>query len=440
MFETRGAAAAPRPVGQEVVEEEEEEEEEEWRLRLDVIPDAAPWPVRLIGQGVAAVIDGRLLQTDWVLGLGQRARVIDNVRVKYVTKCKLKQETQSGLKTKRSHTSELLSYLVGEVVAVHLVAVGLTAWTLNLDAVALQDGCFFKNTDLIIAYRPQASHEARKDACLRVNLLPRRRRKPPGAEPNGGGACCQSITSSRATGATRMARVAPKVTKAGISDAAHNAMEGGVTGIGLFQLVPAKEGPFLLLAEVGSLLQEPVGDPALTDPCRGDEGMRGEGRGEDLQLTSAGLAWFFLVEPPLTGAATPRGNRGGDSFPLVTAARPFWTAAAMVTGDATGTGGGGEAASKWLLGDSESRLFGKLVWVAVEVKEEEAPPAPEDDKDEQGGTCSSVSRAWRTSVCVMPVLRSLCRRSICSMVKRGSSLCWNILQGIKTTTENNEKS
>jgi len=58
-------------------------------------------------------------------------------------------------------------------------------------------------------------------------------------------------------------------------------VEGGVTGIGLFQLVPAKEGPFLLLAEVGSLLQEPVGDPALTDPCRGDEGMGGEGRREE---------------------------------------------------------------------------------------------------------------------------------------------------------------
>jgi len=57
----------------------------------------------------------------------------------------------------------------------------------------------------------------------------------------------------------------------------------------------------------------------------------------------------------------------------------------MVTGDATGMGGGGEAVSKWLLGDSESRLFGKLVWVAVEVMEEEATPALEEDKEEQGG-------------------------------------------------------
>lgn len=77
------------------------------------------------------------------------------------------------------HTSELLSaallealsveeelqlvyclhvvYLVGEVVAVYLIAVGLTSWTLNLDAMALQDGCFFKNTNLIIAYRPQTA-------------------------------------------------------------------------------------------------------------------------------------------------------------------------------------------------------------------------------------------------------------------------------------------
>lgn len=50
-----------------------------------------------------------------------------------------------------------LVYRVREVVAIHLVAVGLTSWTLNLDAVTLQDGCFFKNTNLIIAYRPQST-------------------------------------------------------------------------------------------------------------------------------------------------------------------------------------------------------------------------------------------------------------------------------------------
>lgn len=47
------------------------------------------------------------------------------------------------------------SHLVREVVAIHLVTVGLTSRTLNIDAVALQNGCFFKNTDPIIAYRPQ---------------------------------------------------------------------------------------------------------------------------------------------------------------------------------------------------------------------------------------------------------------------------------------------
>lgn len=41
-----------------------------------------------------------------------------------------------------------------------------------------------------------------------------------------------------------------------------------VTGVRLLQLVPAKEGPFLLLAEVRPLLEEPVGDPTLTDPWR----------------------------------------------------------------------------------------------------------------------------------------------------------------------------
>lgn len=70
----------------------------------------------------------------------------------------------------------------------------------------------------------------------------------------------------------------------------------------------------------------------------------------------------------------------------MTAARPFWTTAAMATGEATGIGGGGEALSKLLLlGDSESRLLGKLVWVEVEVMEEEATAALEEDKEEEGG-------------------------------------------------------
>ena len=41
--------------------------------------------------------------------------------------------------------------LVGEVVAVHLVTVGLPSRTLNIYAMALQDGCFFKNTQTTIA-------------------------------------------------------------------------------------------------------------------------------------------------------------------------------------------------------------------------------------------------------------------------------------------------
>lgn len=45
------------------------------------------------------------------------------------------------------------AYLVGKVVAVHFVAVGLTSWTLDLDAMALQDGCFFKNTEPIIEHQ-----------------------------------------------------------------------------------------------------------------------------------------------------------------------------------------------------------------------------------------------------------------------------------------------
>lgn len=49
-----------------------------------------------------------------------------------------------------------------------------------------------------------------RHSFLQVNLLPRRRRNPVGPEPNGSGAWCQSIMSSRASGAARMARVAPE--------------------------------------------------------------------------------------------------------------------------------------------------------------------------------------------------------------------------------------
>lgn len=67
-----------------------------------------------------------------------------------------------------SFTVYVWFYLVREVVAVHLVAVRLTSWTLNLNAMALQDGCFFKNTNAIIAYRPQNNNALRcKDAVTR---------------------------------------------------------------------------------------------------------------------------------------------------------------------------------------------------------------------------------------------------------------------------------
>lgn len=62
---------------------------------------------------------------------------------------------------------------------------------------------------LIGRVAPHLSMTARH-SFLQVNLLPRRKRKPVGAAPNVGGACCQSIISSRANGAARIARVAPE--------------------------------------------------------------------------------------------------------------------------------------------------------------------------------------------------------------------------------------
>lgn len=61
-------------------------------------------------------------------------------------------------------SSELIANLVGEVVAVHLVAVGLAPWTLDLDAVALQDGCFFKGH--------RAHHRAPTEATGDSSRLP----------------------------------------------------------------------------------------------------------------------------------------------------------------------------------------------------------------------------------------------------------------------------
>lgn len=75
------------------------------------------------------------------------------------------------------------AYLVGEVVAVHFVAVGLTSWTLDLDAMALQDGCFFKNTEPIIEHQPltttttmcgragSGTKSVRKEATLLIPFL-----------------------------------------------------------------------------------------------------------------------------------------------------------------------------------------------------------------------------------------------------------------------------
>lgn len=41
------------------------------------------------------------------------------------------------------------------------------------------------------------------------------------------------------------------------------------TWCGFLQRVPAVEGPLLLLAQVGAVLQQPMGDPALADAWKG---------------------------------------------------------------------------------------------------------------------------------------------------------------------------
>lgn len=47
----------------------------------------------------------------------------------------------------------------------------------------------------------------------------------------------------------------------------------GFTWVGLLQLVPTEEGSFLLLAEIRSLLQEPVGNSTLADTWRKRSGV-----------------------------------------------------------------------------------------------------------------------------------------------------------------------
>lgn len=49
------------------------------------------------------------------------------------------------------------------------------------------------------------------------------------------------------------------------------------TWCGFLQRVPAVEGPLLLLAQIGAVLQQPVGDPALADAWWGGKGGK-EGR------------------------------------------------------------------------------------------------------------------------------------------------------------------
>lgn len=44
--------------------------------------------------------------------------------------------------------------------------------------------------------------------------------------------------------------------------------EAVCTWCGFLQNVPAVEGSLLLLAQVGAVLQQPMGDPALTDPWK----------------------------------------------------------------------------------------------------------------------------------------------------------------------------
>lgn len=44
-----------------------------------------------------------------------------------------------------------------------------------------------------------------------------------------------------------------------------------LTRAALLQLIPSEEGSFLLLAEVRSLLQQPVGNAALTNSCKRTE-------------------------------------------------------------------------------------------------------------------------------------------------------------------------
>lgn len=81
-----------------------------------------------------------------------RSRLKNNVFHRHLVAILLVTRVLQDLSSLSYKTS---GYLVGEVVAIHLVAVGLTSGTLNINAMALQDGCFFKNTNLIIAYQLQ---------------------------------------------------------------------------------------------------------------------------------------------------------------------------------------------------------------------------------------------------------------------------------------------
>lgn len=67
------------------------------------------------------------------------------------------------------------------------------------------------------------------------------------------------------------------------------------TWCGFLQRVPAVEGPLLLLAQVGAVLQQPMGDPALADAWKAARH----------RITTVRRARVFCIKPLVQFADSP---------------------------------------------------------------------------------------------------------------------------------------
>lgn len=90
------------------------------------------------------------------------------------------------------------------------------------------------------------------------------------------------------------------------------------TRICLLKLVPSVKCPFLLFTQVRPLLQQPMGDPALTDTCEKPEQNKNKEKSSSLPNILSGLSTdkrWCLTKPRNLWCFNPRKSRAEASLP-----------------------------------------------------------------------------------------------------------------------------